>query len=256
MAQAPEILVFGGTAEGRMLVEWLDARNSCKIVACTATEYGASLLFGGNNVEVLQGPLSQQAKEQLMADHNFCCMVDATHPFATHITESIAELAQNYDVDLVRIERENIDEGSGMAVASAAEAAAQLAHTTGNILLTTGSKDLAVFTEAIPAFEERLWVRVLPVIDSITHAQGLGIPTSHILALQGPFSTQLNSALIREYRIEHLVTKQSGTTGGFAEKLAATNECGIQAWVIVRPEQNGGLYLEDAQAELEARYGL
>lgn len=249
-------MVFGGTAEGRQLVEWLDARGTVDVVACTATEYGASLLFGGENVEVLQGPLSSEQKAELMATHNFSCIVDATHPFALHISESIAALANEHDVDLLRIERENTDDGTWVGVQSPEEAARYLASTTGNILLTTGSKDLATFTAGIPHFEERLYARILPVPDSLENARNLGIPTDRILALQGPFSTQLNCSFIREYHIEHLVTKQSGATGGFGEKIAAAEECGIELVVILRPEQESGLYLEDAKKELEGRYGL
>ncbi len=256
MTHERDILVFGGTAEGRQLVEWLNARGTCHVVACTATEYGASLLPGGEHVQVLQGPLSAEQKQQLMDEHNFACIVDATHPFAMHISESVAALAANHGVDLLRIEREQIESGHWIGVASAEEAAAYLAGTTGNILLTTGSKDLATFTQAIPGFETRLWVRVLPVQESLTHAAQLGIPTDHIIAMQGPFTQAFNSALVRELNIAHLVTKQSGTTGGFAEKVAAADECNIELVVIVRPAQEAGLSLEDAKRELEKRYGF
>ena len=256
MTSKGDILVFGGTSEGRHLVEWLDARGTCNIVACTATEYGASLLLGGKHVQVLQGPLTAEQKKTLMDTHDFTCMVDATHPFALHISESVAALAADHDVDLLRIERENVEEGNWKGVANAEEAAAYLASTTGNILLTTGSKDLAAFTHAIPDFKTRLWVRVLPVEESITCATKLGIPTDHIIAMQGPFTQAFNSALIRELNIDHLVTKQSGTTGGFDEKRAAADECDIELVVILRPAQEAGLSLEDAKRELEKRYGF
>ena len=251
-----DILVFGGTAEGRQLVEWLDGRGTCEVVACTATEYGASLLFGGKHVTALQGPLSAEDKKRLIAENDFACVVDATHPFALHISESIAALAQENGLDLLRIERANTDEGPWVGVASAEEAARYLAGTQGNILLTTGSKDLHTFCEIIPGFENRMWARVLPVPDSVSNAREQGIPTDRILALQGPFSTQLNCAFIREYGIDYLVTKQSGSTGGFGEKIEAARECGITLVVIERPEQESGLYLEDAKRELEARYGF
>ena len=256
MTTERDILIFGGTAEGRQLVEWLDTRGTCHVVACTATEYGASLLPGGEHVQVLQGPLSPDQKQQIMSEHDFACIVDATHPFALHISESVAALAASHGVDLLRIEREHIEDGPWHGVANAEEAAAYLATTTGNILLTTGSKDLAAFTQAIPHFETRLWVRVLPVQESLAHATQLGIPTDHIIAMQGPFSQAFNSALIRELNIAHLVTKQSGTTGGFAEKVAAADECNIELVVILRPAQEAGLSLDEAKRELEKRYGF
>lgn len=251
-----DILVFGGTAEGRLLVEWLDARDTCNIVACTATEYGASLLFGGTHVTALQGPLSPEAKQRLMREHDFACIVDATHPFALHISESIRALADEYDVDLVRIDRENEEADGWTSVEDIDQAARHLAGTQGNILLTTGSKDLATFAAALPDFAERLYVRILPVPDSLEAARSLGIPTDHIIAMQGPFSTELNCALIREFAIATMVTKESGATGGFGEKVQAAQECGIELVVVRRPLQAEGLFLEDAKKELEQRYGL
>lgn len=251
-----EALVFGGTVEGRQLVEWLDARGSCDIVACTATAYGASLVAGGKHVTVLEGPLMPEDKRRLMAEHDFACIIDATHPYAVHITESVAALAQSTGLELVRIVREGASQGPWVSVASNAEAAQHLAASEGNILLTTGSKDLDVFTASLPDYRERLYVRVLPVTAALEKASELGIPTRHIIAMQGPFSAELNCALIKDFHIRHLVTKQSGPAGGFDEKLQAATACGIELVVIKRPRAEEGVSLEQAKALLEERYGL
>jgi precorrin-6x reductase len=158
----------------------------------------------------------------------------------------------------VRVIREALlgGDGSWTSVADASEAARLLAGTEGNILLTTGSKDLAAFTELIPGFAERLYVRVLPVVSSLERTHELGIPTSHVIAMQGPFSEQMNRVLIDELDIAHLVTKESGTAGGFDEKVRAAQACGIDLVVIERPEDEPGLLLSEAQQLLEDRYGL
>ena len=65
------------------------------------------------------------------------------------------------------------------------------------------------------------------------------MPSSHILALQGPFSQELNEALIRQYHIEYLVTKDGGPAGGFAEKAAAAKAAGIGLVLIRRPREDG-----------------
>lgn len=251
-----EVLVFGGTVEGRQLVEWLDARGSCDIVACTATAYGASLVAGGRHVTVLEGPLSGSDKQRLVTERDFACIIDATHPYAVHISESIAALAESTGLELVRIVREGAAEGPWVSVSSSAEAAEHLAATEGNILLTTGSKDLDVFIAALPNYRERLYVRVLPVTAALEKASDLGIPASHIIAMQGPFSAELNCALIKDLQIRHLVTKQSGPAGGFDEKVQAARACGIELVVIERPCVEEGVSLEQAQALLEERYGL
>ncbi len=252
-----EILVFGGTTEGRQLVEWLDARDSCQVVTCTATEYGASLLPQGERVSVVQGPLSEDEKHRLMEAHDFSCIVDATHPYALHISESIAQLGATYGKEVVRIVREDTSEaGAWTSVRSAREAAAYLAQTSGPILLTTGTKDLACYVETLGDAAQRLYVRILPVASSLERVTELGIPVSHIIAMQGPSSAELNCALIREYGIEHLVTKRSGTAGGFEQKAEAAGACDIELVVVERPCDEQGLSLEGAQRLLEVRYGI
>ena len=118
-----EVLVFGGTAEGRRLVEWLDARGSCDIVACTVTDYGASLLPHGSHVTSLQGPLSDDDKRRLMEGHDFACIVDATHPFARHISQSVVQLAASHGKEVVRVVRESSEEGAWTRMPDAAAAA-------------------------------------------------------------------------------------------------------------------------------------
>lgn len=253
-----DVLVFGGTSEGRHLVEWLAARGTCDVVACTATAYGASLIARGPHVQTLEGPLATEQKDQLMEEHDFVCIVDATHPYARHISESVANLGERHGVDVVRVVREGARGADGLwtGVADASEAAHLLAGTVGNVLLTTGSKDLATFTGLIPDYAERLYVRVLPVVSSLERTRELGIPASHVIAMQGPFSEQMNRALIEELGIVHLVTKESGPTGGFDEKVRAARSCGVDLVVIERPEEGPGLLLSEAQHLLEERYGL
>lgn len=251
-----DVLVFGGTVEGRLLVEWLDARGTCSVVACTATSYGAELLPEGARVTVVEGPLSAADKRSLVAAHDFCCIVDATHPYATHISESVSQLGHDTGLDVVRIVREGCAEGTWTSVADVAGAARHLAATEGNILLTTGSKDLPAFVAACPDARERLFVRILPVADALEQARTLGIPARHVIAMQGPFSVELNVALLREFDIRYMVTKQSGSAGGFGEKVEAARACGVELVVVERPQVEAGVSLAEAESLLEVRYGL
>ena len=131
-------------------------------------------------------------------------------------------------------------------VRSAADAAAYLFGTKGNILLTTGSKELGAYAE-IP--RERMYVRVLPTHDSIAACEVAGIPHRNIIAMFGPFSQRMNEAMLEQYRISYLVTKEAGRNGGFEEKLQAAKRCGVKAIVIRRPEDSG-VTVEEAAAML------
>ena len=133
-----------------------------------------------------------------------------------------------------------------------AGAAALLRELPGNVLLTTGSKELHHF--AVPGLVERCYPRVLPTMDSLERCLSLGFSPAHIICMQGPFSQELNAALIRQFQIRTLVTKDSGGCGGFRAKAEAARETGCALLVVERPAQETGLTLEELKTALkEAR---
>ena len=95
--------------------------------------------------------------------------------------------------------------------------------TEGNVLLTTGSKELKVFTE-IPSYRDRLYARVLSLPSVVETCSEYGFEGKHLIAMQGPFSREMNEAMLRQYQCSYLVTKDSGKAGGFEEKIQAA-EC-------------------------------
>jgi precorrin-6x reductase len=107
----------------------------------------------------------------------------------------------------------------------------------GRVLLTTGSKDLSIYGGLLDP--ELLYPRVLPLVSSIEACEDAGIPHRNIIAVQGPFSEELNKAVIREYEIDVMITKDSGAAGGFPEKISAAKDCQIPVIVIARPEEEG-----------------
>ena len=119
---------------------------------------------------------------------------------------------------------------------TAARAAAYLAGKPGNILLATGAKELPAFAPLDPA---RLYPRVLPTLAGITACETAGIPHRNIIAMQGPFTRELNVAVMHQFHIAYMVTKDGGAAGGFAEKAQAAAQCGVQLIVLRRPEEQG-----------------
>jgi len=85
---------------------------------------------------------------------------------------------------------------------------------------------------------ERVAVRVLPSTSSIEKCLQLGVPASHIIAMQGRFSAEMNLAILQEYRAGAVITKESGETGGLPEKVEAASELGIPVILVERPEVN------------------
>lgn len=252
----PRVLVFGGTTEGREIAEWLSARGGCEVFISSLTEFGSSLVQGLQNVTPLTGRLLPDDIESLLRDQSFSFVVDATHPYAAGVSASIAGAAEACEVPRYRVLREDEPEGPWNTVDSPQEAARYVAGRPGNVLLTTGSKDLPIYAEAIDDFAERVYARILPVVSSLEAASGLGLAVNHIIAMKGPFSKELNCALIHDLDIAIMVTKASGTAGGFWEKIEAARECGIELVVIHRPLDEEGLSLDELKNLLETKYGI
>ena len=228
-----KFVIFSGTSEGRELSRLL-AEAGAWVTVCVATAYGSEEQGSTPHVEVRQGPLNPEEKAGLLADAALC--VDATHPYARNISRSVKAACEAAGIPLLRLKRQESDLAGAILVESAAEAAAFLKEREGNILLTTGARELTAFAELDP---ERLFPRVLPSSDSIAACEALGIPHRNIIAMQGPFSREMNAATIRQYHIRSVVSKDGGTPGGFAEKAEAARETGAELIVIRRPEESG-----------------
>ncbi len=228
-----KIVIFSGTTEGRRLSGEL-AEAGAEVTVCVASDYGREEQGELPGVQVRVGPLSPEEKRELLQGAALC--VDATHPYARHISESVKATCEAENTPLLRLKRPDSELGDAHAVESAAEAAAYLAQREGNILLTTGAKELRSFAALPP---ERLFPRILPSMESIAACEEMGIPHRNIIAMQGPFSKEMNTATIRQYAIRFLVSKDGGKAGGFAEKAAAAKETGTELIVLRRPEENG-----------------
>ena len=105
-----------------------------------------------------------------------------------------------------------------------------------NILITTGSKELAPYTR-IPDFAAHCYVRALPTVEALEKCQQLGFRREHLILMQGPFSEEMNVAQLRYADAGYLVTKASGETGGFPEKCEAALALGVEVVCIGRPKE-------------------
>lgn len=229
-----KILIFSGTTEGRDLSERLAALGA-EVMVSVATEYGAAAQGTQAGVTVLQGRKTEPEMEKMLAGMDFC--IDATHPYAVEVTENLKQACEASAVPCFRLHRpQSIYPENTVFVRSPKEAAAYLKQIAGNVLLTTGAKELDCYSELDTG---RLYPRVLPLPSSLESCRKAGIPAKNIIAMQGPFSLELNQALIHQFSIACIVTKDGGSIGGFREKADAAEACGIPLVLITRPEDNG-----------------
>lgn len=235
-----KICVFAGTTEGRELIGLL-CDHGADVWGCVATEYGELMLEPREGLRITAKRLDTSEMEALFTAEEFMLVVDATHPYATAVTQNIATACQKVGVEYLRLTRQAIPVPDSCVYAEDLTQAVEYLKTTkGRVLVTTGSKELAVYT-ALPDYQSRLFVRVLPMIASLQECEAQGILPSHIIAMQGPFDEEINYALLKSIGASYIVTKESGSAGGFAEKLAAASRAGVTAVVIGRPPEQVGL---------------
>ncbi|MGM9607680.1 MAG: precorrin-6A reductase [Oscillospiraceae bacterium] len=250
-----KLCVFAGTTEGRELVEFLTTQP-VEVTACVATEYGETLLHPADNLTISARRLTQEEMEKLFAVQNFDCIIDATHPYAPAATENIAKACQTTGTEYMRLLREGSAAPADAVFVSDIPAAVEFLNgTDGNVLLTTGSKEIQLYSK-IRDFAARTYARVLPLEDSLRACQSAGLAPSHILAMQGPFSREMNVAMLRAVSARYLVTKEAGSAGGFDEKIAAAREAGAALVVIGRPPQREGVGFSETVELLCQRFGL
>ena len=216
-ASVPALRIFAGTTEGRLLCEWASGAG-IPARAYAATEYGGELLGELPGIEVHAGRLDEADMERELSGARI--VVDATHPFATLASGNIRAASLAVGARCLRLARpvEALPKGV-VSVASIACAARFLSENPGRALLTTGSKELAPYTR-VADFAKRFFVRVLPLPGAITKCIDAGFSPSHVIGMQGPFTRELNEAMLRQVGAQWLVTKDSGTVGGTAEKIA------------------------------------
>ena len=253
------ILIFGGTTEGRLLAERLSEMGVPHAVS-VATRYGEEIEQNEGESNLLVGRMTSGEMAACIRAGAYTHVVDATHPFAVDASEQIASACRTANVPCYRLsrdtkaggqtgpgisaaDRDDPAHGTGapapIYVADLNEAAARINETDDKVLLLTGSKDLAELTSRI-ADPSRVFARVLPNEESLIKCREAGLSGKQIIAMQGPFSKEMNEALIRQTGAKVILTKESGRVGGLTEKLEAACGCGAAAIVIRSPEQENG----------------
>lgn len=243
-----KICVFAGTSEGREILDFL-ADFKVETTACVATEYGETLIENG---KIKSGRMNKTEMEEFLSKEKFDFVIDATHPYAQIVTENIVFACAKTDVEYLRLNRGSLEFGDCVFAENVAESVGILAKTKGNILSTIGSKELDKFENC--GFLERLYARVLPLESSIQAANKIKLPPSHIIAMQGPFSYELNSAMVNAFDIKIMLTKDTGKNGGFEEKLKISKDLGLKLVVIKKPEQEKGYNISQIKAIIEEKY--
>lgn len=242
------ILVMSGTEEGREIVKALSGKGK-GVITTVATEYGREIYEKiGLGHLCLQGRLDIKGLSELIRGNDIKTLIDATHPYATQASLNAIKASEECGIKYIRLQRpSSVSDSSCMDQAAARSP--ELVHIVKsmdeavewcrksdktNILLTTGFSSVGKFVRLKD--EKNIYVRILPMPVHIEQCVKMGIKSSNILAVQGPFSLEFNKAVFNQYHIEVVVTKDSGKSGGVPEKIQAAMETGTDTVVIKREE--------------------
>lgn len=232
------IMVMAGTKDAANIIKKLKSAGNFNILATTTTEYGADIAKESGADEVLSGMLDQNDLINLIKKRKIQILIDATHPFAAAATKNAIKSSEASEILYLRFERpkEDLIENSLIHNVFSFEEASSKASklTNGRILHLAGVSTLKPILEKNNS--SKVFARVLPSLDSIKKCLDLGLKQENIIAMQGTFSKNFNKALMDEYDISLIITKESGETGGTSSKINAALELGIDMVLVSRPE--------------------
>ncbi len=230
------VWVFSGTKDGNLIADTL-YQKGVPVVISVATDYGKQHLQQQYpHLSVVSGKIGKEKRGQLLQQLSAKAIVDATHPFSRKMSQQLMGLSKETSIPYVRYERESIIQQDSIILCKNMEEAAKKALQQGSrIFLSTGVNDLSTFLNTEQKNETTWFVRITPNPDSLNKAFDAGIPSSQICAMQGPFSTEMNVRLWTDWKIDCVVSKDSGEVGGFREKIAAAQQLGIPLVIVQRP---------------------
>ncbi len=242
--------VLAGTKDGEEVIRLCKAAGY-RVLATAVTEYGASLAREAGADKALAGALREADMARLMKAEGITAVVDATHPFAAEASRTAMEACRRAGTRYLRFERSGGEIPSSPLVETvrdfreAAERAAQ--HKV--IFFAAGVRNLDTFLQGVEG--RRVVARVLPSIESIERCLRLGVRQEDIVAMQGPFSRELNREMLRHFGADALVTKESGRVGGLEEKVQAALDLGVKVILVERPPVEYGEIVSEYPKVLE-----
>ena len=227
------VLLLGGTAEGRALAARLHPQTDvisslAGRVPDPALPAGPVRIGGFGGVEGLR---------TWLRDNDITAVIDATHPFAATMTANAAAACAELALPHLVLSRPAWDPGAAELVASDREAADVVAAKGySRVFLTTGRSGSAAFRDSDAWF----------LIRVVTAPQAENLPRDHELLLsRGPYRYEDEHRLMRDHRIDVVVTKNSG--GELTRpKLVAAQALGVDVVMIDRPPLPAGVTVVDS----------
>ena len=234
------IMLLGGTKDSTELIKHLKRNYDTYILTTTTTEYGSKLALEAGSDDTISRRILKDEFIEIINNSDFDLLIDATHPFAEHITQTSASLSKICEIAYIRFERPPLNfkdiDTSHIIYAKSFEDAGEIISKLmpeGNVLHFAGANTMEDILKNVS--KDRFYPRILKVPKSIEKCEKLGIENDHIIPMNGAASLKENIDLIEKYDASVMITKESGEIGGVIEKIEAANQKNISLIMIKRP---------------------
>jgi precorrin-6A/cobalt-precorrin-6A reductase len=236
--QAGKVWLIGGTSDSATIAKILvESEIPLVITVTTAT---AQALYV-DRAEVVVGCMSLIEMGCFCQHHQIKVVIDASHPYATTVSQQAIALTRKLNIPYLRYERHHYQPFSVKRQDSEVIEVASFEHLLAGDYLTAQRVLLTVGCNALPKFQSwqhkaTLFARVLPKIKSLEMAIASGFTGDRLIALRPPISAAMETALWQQWDISLVVTKASGNAGGEDTKRQVAASLGIPLIVIPRPQ--------------------
>ena len=214
------IWVFGGTTEGRKVVEVLEEGGSPYYYSTKTGEQDLTLHHG----QRIDGALDAEAMQNFCREHDIRLMVDAAHPFAVQLHQTIAEVSDALKIPAIRYERIFPERDASLEWIDSYD---QVPHDIKTLLATTGVQSISKL-KPLEAAGVKVYYRILNRESSIALAQKQGARMEQLCYFEDPKNVPVEA--------DAILLKESGLSGGFQEKVDAAKAKGMRILVLKRPE--------------------
>ena len=236
------ILILGGTTEGRLAVKVADEAGSPYYYSTR----GIQQEIACRNGIQLTGGMDVEAMTSFCIHHQIRLLVDAAHPFAVGLHQTVHETAIRLNLPVVRVERSYPERATDIVWCEDYEdAVRQLEKDRIHSLLSlTGVQTIGKLRGYW--VKHPCWFRILKRDESLALARSQGFDEQRIVYYQA----EDEESLLKRLTPQAILTKESGETGGFQQKIDAARMLGIPVYVVKRPS------LPDSFMNVTGEYGL
>lgn len=236
------ILILGGTTEGRLAVKVADEAGSPYYYSTRGIQQEIACRNGIH----LTGGMDVEAMTSFCIHHQIRLLVDAAHPFAVGLHQTVHETAIRLNLPVVRVERSYPERATDIVWCEDYEdAVCKLEKDRIHSLLSlTGVQTIG----KLRGYWEKYacWFRILKRDESLALARSQGFDEQRIVYYQA----EDEESLLKRLTPQAILTKESGETGGFQQKIDAARMLGIPVYVVKRPS------LPDSFMNVTGEYGL